>query len=373
LPTSVFLNSIGTAVPPHKISQELHYRILESANGMSREQKLHLHKIYSHSGIQSRHSVLAEFGEGDHPDNLLFHPANHHQSIPVSERMRLFELYAADLCEQAAKKCFEELYLFSPSEVTHLITFSCTGMFAPGIDIQLVDKLGLNRNVERTCINFMGCYAGINALKTAYHIIRSQPDSTVLLAGVELCTLHFQKNEKQDQLVANALFADGASASIVSAKQRGDKNRTRNFLLQNFYSEFEPAGKNEMVWRIGDYGFDLKLSAYIPSLIKRNIYSLVKKLFLQANIRQADIHYYALHPGGIKILQACEEALNISEKQNEISYEVLREYGNMSSVTLFFVLKKYFKILEENDVGKKILTCAFGPGLTMETMIAEIA
>jgi predicted naringenin-chalcone synthase len=202
--------------------------------------------------------------------------------------------------------------------------------------------------------------------------VRSQPDSVVLLAGVELCTLHYQKNENQDQVIANALFADGATACIVSAETAGTGSELRHLLLQNFYAEFEPAGKDEMVWRIGDFGFDLRLSAYVPELIKKNIKSLMEKLFRQANIGQSDIDYYALHPGGMKILEACEEALHISKKQNEISYEVLRDYGNMSSVTIFFVLKKYLETLTKADSGKNLLACAFGPGLTMESMIAEV-
>jgi predicted naringenin-chalcone synthase len=245
-------------------------------------------------------------------------------------------------------------------------------MFAPGIDIQLVEKLGLHKSVERTCINFMGCYAGINALKVADYIVRSQPEAVVLLTGVELCTLHYQKNETQDQVIANALFADGAAACIVTAKKT-EQHTNVQLLLKNFYAEFDSAGKDEMVWRIGDFGFDLRLSAYVPALIKESIHSLIQKLFLKSDIKQTDIDFFALHPGGVKILEACETALQISREQNKISYNILRDYGNMSSVTIFFVLREYFKTLSKNDEGKKILACAFGPGLTMESMIAEVA
>jgi alpha-pyrone synthase len=256
--------------------------------------------------------------------------------------------------------------------VTHLITFSCTGMSAPGLDIQLVESLGLNRNVERTCINFMGCYAGINALKVAYHIARSQPESIVLLAGVELCTLHYQKNDKQDQLVANALFADGAAACLVSSKEISSIDEKARLVIQNFYSEFEPAGKDEMIWTIGDTGFDLRLSTEVPELIRKNISALIAKLMKDSSLKNNQIDFYAIHPGGMKILEACENALGISKKQNQISYDVLSNYGNMSSVTIFFVLKEYLNSFLRSDDGKKILACAFGPGLTMESMIAEV-
>src|SRR5450432_2253645 len=149
----VYVQTIGTAVPPNRVDQEMHYSILESANGMSREEKLRLRKIYAHSGIDYRFSVLDDFGKTDQSENILFHPGNHHPSVPVSKRMNLFEKFAADLCAAAAKECFDELPGLAPSQITHLITFSCTGMSAPGLDMQLVDKLNLQRNVERTCIN----------------------------------------------------------------------------------------------------------------------------------------------------------------------------------------------------------------------------
>lgn len=372
MPAPVIIQSIGTAVPPFKIFQEKHLSILENANGMSREEKLQLRKIYSRSGIDSRYSVLEEFGKDDQPGNFIFHPSNHHPSMPVSERMKLYEQHAPDLCVSAIENCLNNFASPLKNQITHLVTFSCTGMFAPGLDIQLVEKLGLERNVERICINFMGCYAGINALKSAYHIIRSQPEAIVLLAGVELCTLHYQKNDKQDQLIANALFSDGASACIVSSESLPTKGNSQQLLLQNFYSEFEPAGANEMVWRIGDFGFDLKLTTHVPDLIKNSIHALSEKLFDKAKIKRVDIDYFALHPGGMKILEACEEALSITKDQNKISYQVLKQYGNMSAVTIFFVLNDYLKSFSRIDEGKKILACAFGPGLTMESMIAEI-
>jgi len=366
------IQSIGTAVPPNKISQDLHYSILESANGMSRAERLQLRKIYTRSGIESRHSVLAEFDKKDNEENILFHPANHHPSLPVSKRMDLFQKFATGLCEDAISDCLKKLPALSVSGITHLITFSCTGMSAPGLDMQLVEKLGLNRNIERTCINFMGCYAGINALKVASHISRSEPDAVVLLAGVELCTLHYQKNERQDQVVANALFADGASACIVSSQKLVDEDRSSILGIRNFYSEFEPDGKDEMIWSIGDFGFDLRLSAYVPELIRKNIHSMIEKLLLKSGMNAGDIDYYAIHPGGMKILEACEEALQITKQQNEKSYQVLRDFGNMSSVTIFFVLKKYMETFFGSDKGKKLFACAFGPGLTMESMIAEV-
>ena len=339
---------------------------------MSREEALRQKFIYSRSGIVHRHSVLAEFLEEDSVEHAIFHPSGDYPSTAVSTRMKLYEEHAIGLCETAALECFNQLPALKRTDVTHVITFSCTGMYAPGLDIQLVQKLGLVRNAERTCINFMGCYAAINALKAAYHIARSEPDAVVLLAGVELCSLHYQKSADPNQMVANALFGDGAAAAIVSAKMLDAAAGALRYRLRDFYAEFEESAGNEMVWRIGDAAFDLRLTPEVPNVVRENIAALLDKLFQKTGLRQADIDYYAIHPGGMKILEACEQALHISKAQNEVSYSILSDYGNMSSVTVMFVLKAYLARLSADDTGKKILACAFGPGITMESVIVEV-
>ncbi len=367
------IKAIGVAVPPHKISQSHHYSILENANGLSREQKLRLRKIYSKSGIENRYSVLAEFGNDQFEEHLIFDPSGLKPLFPISSRMKLFENFAVDLCEKAVLDCLNKLMEFDNSNITHVVTFSCTGMSAPGLDIQIIDRLNLNKNAERTCINFMGCYAAINALKVANYISIADKNAVVLIVGIELCTLHYNKSNESDQVVANAIFADGAAAAIISFKEIKVKNDLLGLKILNFYSEFEPSGKKDMAWSIGDHGFDLRLSSYVPELLKLNMESFINKLFSKSRLSVADIDFYAIHPGGIKILEACEIALNILPEQNKISYNVLREFGNMSSVTILFVLNETINSLNKSDCGKKVLSCAFGPGLTMESMILEIA
>ncbi|MEP7265795.1 MAG: type III polyketide synthase, partial [Bacteroidota bacterium] len=171
------LYSVGTALPPFRISQSEHHHILESANGMDRSDRLLLNRIYNRSGIEYRYSVLEEFGKVESESNLLFHPATHKEAATVSKRMKLFDDFSVGLSVEAAKNCMAALPGFKVASITHVITFTCTGLSAPGLDIQLVEALGLNRNVERTCINFMGCYAGVNALKTAWHICRSEKNA----------------------------------------------------------------------------------------------------------------------------------------------------------------------------------------------------
>ncbi|MBS1683546.1 MAG: type III polyketide synthase [Bacteroidetes bacterium] len=365
--------SIGTALPLFKIAQTTHHDLLQASPVIGRKQKLQIRKVYGRTGIDYRHSVLEEFGKPESGENILFFPSDQERMTPVSTRMKIFEEQAPDLCMKAVNECLSQVDEFDIARISHIVTFSCTGMYAPGLDIQLVERLALNKNVERTCVNFMGCYAAINAIKSAYYIAKAEPDAVVLIVGIELCTLHYQKNETEDQIVANALFADGAAAAIISSASIQRSDEAPVLALDSFYAEFESAGKEEMAWRIGDHGFDLKLSAYVPDLIERNIRTIMEKIFDRAGLTQEDISFYALHPGGVSILEACEKALGINKEQNKYSYDVLRNHGNMSSVTILFVLKEYMKNLRRTDTGRKMLAYAFGPGLTMESMIAEVS
>lgn len=366
----VKIQSIGTAVPPNKIAQNEQYNKLAAISGDNRLSKLLLRKVYNSSGIDFRYTVLKDFSSDFEGESEIFYHDEARTPMSVAGRMGLFDEFAVELCEKAVLEAMENLEDFDKSAITHLIVFSCTGMSAPGIDIQLIEKLGLKRNVERTCINFMGCYAAINALKSAWYISNSDPEAIVLVAGVELCTLHYQKSEIPDQIVANAIFADGAAAAIVSQKTMVN-SRQKSLSPLSFYSEFEPAGSKEMVWKIGDFGFDLRLSAYVPDLIRENIQSLTQKLFEKAKTQQGEIDLFAIHPGGVKILEAVEAALSINKNDNEISYYILKNFGNMSSVTILFVLKMLLE-KESTRANQMLLACAFGPGLTMEAVIGVV-
>lgn len=370
--TEPLLYSIGTAVPQHKISQEHFYSILSANNSLDRSEKLMLRSIYKNCGISFRHSVLQEFSRNESADHLIFYPSTGKKGAGIEKRMELFNRYAIQLAKSAIENAMLKIPDFKKERITHLITFSCTGMTAPGIDIQIVEEFGLSNSIERTCINFMGCYAAINALKMAGHICKSNPDAVVLLCGVELCTLHYSPGVSSDELVANALFSDGAAAAIVA-------NRSAVFQpycalkLMEFFSSFHSSGKSDMTWNIGANGFNLKLSSYVPDLIQSEISTFIDALIRQSKVELKEISHYAIHPGGVKILEACQNALHTSKSQNNDSYAILDQYGNMSSVTVLFVLERLMKKLTNADRDQLIVSAAFGPGLTMESMLLSVA
>jgi predicted naringenin-chalcone synthase len=214
----------------------------------------------------------------------------------------------------------------------------------------------------------MGCYAAVHALKIADAICKSKPNACVLIVCVELCTLHFQKNKNYDNLTANAIFADGAAACLMVNDELASTVSTPKMRLMSFYSEVHVSGKKDMAWQLSSTGFLMTLSAYIPQLVESNMEDLVDNALAHAGLNKPDIGYWAIHPGGRKILEATENKLGISKTDLQRSYDVLKQCGNMSSATILFVLKEF---LNERDIKGNIFGAAFGPGLTLETFIAH--
>jgi alpha-pyrone synthase len=362
------ITAIGIANPRYKQHQHTAADIVTTALQLKPAEKRLLKSLYRSTGIEYRHSVLSDFCR--QPGEYDFFPNDPQLPFPTTAaRMRVYKEHALPLALQAIQCCVDSLSSFNKNTITHLITVSCTGMYAPGIDIEIVQQLQLNSTVKRTCINFMGCYGAFNAIKVADAICQSDPRAKVLVVSVELCTIHFQKNNSMDSMISNAIFADGAAAVLIEATPTQQKC----FLLKGFYCDLLPQHSQDMAWHIADDGFDIVLSSYVPQAIQSGIAEFTQRLLVQHHMALADIDLYAIHPGGYKILKACEEALSISEEDNKYSYEVLRQYGNMSSATTLFVLKKIWDDLCADHHHNQIFSCAFGPGLTLESMLLRIS
>lgn len=332
------ITAIGTANPRYKCTQSSMPELLATAFKLKPAERRLLKSIYKSTGIEYRYSVLSDYqkklGEFE------FFPNHVDRAFPLTAvRMNVYKENALTLALAAIDNFFASHPSFHKEDITHLITISCTGMYAPGIDIEIVEQLNLDTSTQRTAINFMGCYGTFNGLKVADAICRADPASKVLVVSVELCTLHFQRDMSLDNMISNAIFSDGAGAMLVEGKPASAKY----FCLNSFYCDLLPQSSEQMAWHILD---------------------LSKEQLLLASI-----DYYAIHPGGVKILQASEESLNTSEEQNRHSYHVLRHYGNMSSTTIMFVLKEIWNTIERAEHDKTIFSCAFGPGLTLESML----
>jgi predicted naringenin-chalcone synthase len=200
----------------------------------------------------------------------------------------------------------------------------------------------------------------------AKSICASDTEARVLIVNAELCTVHFQQSEEMDMIVGNAIFADGVSAVLVSADENDSIGPKLN--LRNFESRFIEESEKDMAWKIGETGFEMKLSAYVPRLIQKNIESILTGLLSRIGKTREDINIWAFHPGGRAILDKIRISLNLEPDDLAHSYETLKQYGNMSSATVFFVLKR---ILEDKTKQGPVFSAAFGPGLTVESALME--
>ena len=373
-----YITAIGTAVPENQIDQQTIADFMCGAMALNEIETRKLKALYRQTKIAQRHSVISDYAKKN--GSFCFFPNSPDlEPFPsILQRMVEYRKHALPLAIKAINNCFENDPENSKDNITHLITVSCTGMYAPGLDIDLVQEMGFPTNIKRTCINFMGCYGAFNALKLADSICKAEEQAKVLIVCAELCTLHFQKKISDNNLLSNALFADGAAAVLVEGSILKKNNAANNdfskrtYLLKSFYCDLFSEGKNDMEWNIADFGFEMILSSNVPKIVKSGIGILYDKLLMESNIERENISLYAIHPGGKAILEAIESALNLTKTDNKYAYETLNNYGNMSSATVLFVLKNLMGQLTEADINKNVLSCAFGPGLTLESMILEV-
>ena len=364
-----YISSIGTANPEHRTPQSHIAKFMANALSIKGHEKVRMQALYRASGIGYRYSVLEDYGSDI--EQFSFYPKSESlEPFPATaKRMLTYKQEALPLAVNAIHDCFKSLNQpIVLEDISHLITVSCTGMYAPGIDIGIVQEMGLRPDIKRTAINFMGCYAAFNAIKVGDAICRAEPEAKVLIVCVELCSIHFQKENDSDDVLASALFGDGAAAMIM----QGQPVPGLSLCLEQFHCSLALEGKQEMAWHIGDHGFEMKLSSYVPDIIGNQIRPWVHELLNKQNLRPDQVDFYAAHPGGKRILETVERELGLKKKDNKYAYAVLQQYGNMSSPTILFVLKALSEDLSENDHGKNILSFAFGPGLTMESMLLKV-
>jgi len=358
--------SIGTAVPAYRHRQSDILAFMQLTYALEEPDWRKLKFLYHHSGIDTRYSVIPDYSRP--VQEWKFYPQTENiEPFPsLEQRMTAYQKYAAPLSVDAIRHCLDGKA--TTRDITHLITVSCTGMSAPGLDLQLLELLDLPKSTFRTSINFMGCYAAIHALKMADLICKAEPKARVLIVCTELCTLHFQREPSMDNIASSLLFADGSAAALVVP----DNHASRGITLTHFYSEVVPKGKKDMAWELSSSGFLMTLSSYIPDLIQEDFGQLVSNALGHAGLPASQVHQWCIHPGGKKILDVITRQMNWPVDSLQASYQVLKDYGNMSSPTILFVLRKLMQqpVSSRPEHGN-LFGAAFGPGLTMETFIAS--
>jgi predicted naringenin-chalcone synthase len=354
--------SIGTALPVHCHRQEDIMQFMQHVFAMNETDRRKLRFLYAQSGIAQRYSVLSDYSR-PLPEWKFYPQSENLEPFPsLEQRMQVYNRQAPLLSVDAVRDCMG--HRFDLMSVTHLITVSCTGMSAPGLDLQLLELLDLPRHIFRTSVNFMGCYAALHALKLADALCAKDKSARVLIVCTELCTLHFQREPTMDNIASSLLFGDGSSAALVTHEDAVEEG----LYLDHFYSEVVYKGKRDMAWELSGTGFLMTLSGYVPDLIEEDFRSVLQRALAAEERSLADISHWCIHPGGKRILEAVQRSLQIDGSALAASYEVLKEVGNLSSATILFVLKK---MLESEEPMPRMMGAAFGPGLTVETFTAH--
>jgi predicted naringenin-chalcone synthase len=357
--------STGTAVPVHAADQDhiLSY-MCAAYHDDAASRKL---RILSHSsGISTRHSVVPDFGNGKPVLGNFFGNG----TPDVEKRMHLYRNNAAALAIKAIENLFGKLGTTIQSfGITHLITVTCTGLYSPGIETEIMEQLQLPYSIFHTSVNFLGCNAAFPAQKIADSFTRSDKHAKVLVVCVELCTIHFQPKHDNDNLISNTIFGDGAAAVLMVSEEYALLHKMKGLSVKGFNSGVLGEGKNLMGWNIKTLNFEMVLNSSLPAFIGEKIKEFISETKSVLNVSTGEIDKWAVHPGGRKILDNVKRELDLTDEDMANSYRVLREYGNMSSPTILFIIDL---IMEQVPApGEQVLAIGFGPGISVDTVLYQ--
>jgi len=355
---------LGTACPAGSISQEDSVAFAGSVVPRSPDESRLIAALYRRTQVRRRGSVLLQSGESGVPAiPAFFEPSARQGDLGPSTGARgdRFNLEAPPLALRASRAALAEAGI-GPASITHLITVSCTGFGAPGVDAALITQLHLAPTVQRTHVGFMGCHGAINGLRVAAAFANADPRACILVCAVELCSLHFHYAPDPQQIVANALFADGAAAAIVGTV---DQSARRIGVLAGFGSCLLPDSAAAMTWRIGDHGFEMTLSPGVPGVLQSHLRGWIEPWLESHGIAMAHVGSWAVHPGGPRILGTVAECLDLPQGALDASRSILAEHGNMSSPTVLFILNA----LRKRRAAPPTVVLGFGPGLVAEAAL----
>ena len=365
---------LGTAMPPHEMTQESATLLAQEIYCHTDEDRQLMRVLFRRAGVKRRfttvpHRIAIDWLDepGSEPERFVDIGGDVATAVAsavthgpsTARRMKMYRNGAPPLAERASVEALREAET-TPDAITHLITVSCTGFLAPGLDAQLIDRLGLSPTVGRLHIGFMGCNGAINGLRTADAIVRSYPNARVLLCAVELCSLHYCFQWDPLRAVGNAVFGDGSAAMVLASG--ADEQAWR---LAAVGSCLIPGTRDAMLWNVGNHGFEMVLSPKVPDLVQANLRGWFETWLGEKGLSIADIGSWAVHPGGPRILMAVEESLGLPRSATVTSREVLAECGNMSSPTVLFILDR----LRRASAPRPCVSLAFGPGLVVEAAL----
>ncbi|NBB74894.1 MAG: type III polyketide synthase [Bacteroidetes bacterium] len=367
--THTVLDAIATGNPPLRRSQEEAAAFMQRIDSLPRPLRNRLPALYNRSAIDYRYTCVEDYARDEAAEFDFFPKDWSLQPAPsTAARNQKYRDAVLPLAERVARAALDQSSA-APGDITHVVAVSCTGFFAPGLDIELVKRLDLPPTTQRTFIGFMGCYAAFNALRVAHSFCQSDPDARVLVVCAELCTLHFQTNGSLEEVVVNSLFSDGAAAAVLSSQSASEAHG--ELAYADSRAQLDDDSMDAMTWDIGDTGFLMGLSSRVPDVIAEHLPRYLDGLLRPHGLSDRDMDFWAIHPGGRAIVEKARDVMALDEAAVRDSLEVLRLHGNMSSPTILFVLKR---ILDQHRAAQADgssslehgVAMAFGPGLTIE-------
>lgn len=353
--------ALATHVPTIPVTGEAYLSFVTQLLNLDATQSALVARFVTNSMINRRYTVVQDFITP--PDQWTFFDHKNSSQLPDTQRRNeVYKKNAPELAYSAAKKALSQ-WGQSSNEITHIIFVSCTGLMAPGIECLLINKLGLSKNVQRTAINFMGCFGAFRALALAQAMAQQNSNHRILIVCTELCSLHIQPDMNLDTIISNAIFGDGSAAMIIGAYPRNTERPLWDII--NCAASIVEFDSTAMSWDISNNGFVMRLAHDVPQHIKNNIHAFAQSVVAQhTTLSECD---WAVHPGGKAILQAVEQACALSSDQTKSSWDVHAGFGNMSSATFPFVLEH----LRPNQRKQYTLGLGFGPGLSTEGVLLK--
>ena len=369
--------SIATGIPDGVIDQDVAAGVVQRLGITKRWNKV-LPKLYQKSGVRRRSSVLLgpDHLEPDLRQSFYTPPTETAPYGPTTaQRMEVYAQHAGPLISKTSQLAIDRAGI-APSRITHLVTVSCTGFVAPGLDHALIQAHKLRETVQRVHVGFMGCHAMVNGLRVAQAICQSDPSAVVLVGSVELCSIHQQYSEDPEQIVANSLFSDGsASAIVVPYRQALAMPQVDpSWRMVSSLSLKVPDSADLMTWKIGDHGFQMTLSSHVPKRIEEELRAPLETWLGTLGVSTKEIKQWVVHPGGPRILDAVEGAIGLGSESLSASRETLANYGNMSSPTIVFIMEEILRRSESEGLPREKglwLVLGFGPGLHAEAILLE--
>ena len=372
--------AVGVAVPQFGFGHQVSSKFAERMSCSTDQQSRKVAALYRRTGIENRGSVLLDGNPEAEIINSFYPPATSPTDRGPGTKSRS-DRYASEaplLAIASSKNALQQSGI-AADEITHLVTVSCTGFSAPGVDIELIDKLGLPATTQRVQVGFMGCHGAVNGLRVCRGLLAADPDAKVLMCSVEVCSLHYQYGFDPDRIVSGALFADG-SASVVLQSSTEPSSLDDEMIDDPAAGQglgrvvatgscLIPDSRDAMTWKIGDTGYEMTLSARVPGLIQANLEEYMTGWLAEQGETIDSIEGWAVHPGGSRILSATQDALSLSDDDLATSRGVLSEHGNMSSSTMLFILSRFAKA----ERPKPWVMLGFGPGLEIEVALIRYA